>query len=145
MLLFLIQNLFIFLIGIFLGSFLYFINNSSLLSFQKDSSDIRRKEYYGKGYLIPSNIKREQKWEPNSRGYLLHQQVLLPKEKNIKGIILICHGFGDHSLDFLIEIALKFVNSSYAVITLDAEVNLLLLLFYLLLIFFFLLLSSSSS
>lgn len=112
----------IFIFGIFLGNILWYIKYYSLSSRQSDYSDYRRLKHKGKEFKIPNNVIKEQKWEQNKRGALLHKQIFQLKNKNIKGIILMCHGFGDHSLDFLIEIALKFVEKEYAVITLDAEV-----------------------
>ena len=88
---------------------------------KNDESDERRKCYHGKGYPIPNNIQRENYWQPNSRGMLIHQMILQPKDTSIRGVIMICHGFGDHTLDFVTEIALKFCSNHYAVITMDAE------------------------
>jgi caffeoylshikimate esterase len=109
----------IFVIGLFIGYILWFIQIMSKRN--NGESDERRKNYFGKGYPIPENIVRESSWKPNSRGMLLHQVIFRPKHDKIHGVIMICHGFGDHTLDFVTEIALKFVTKSYAVITMDAE------------------------
>jgi alpha-beta hydrolase superfamily lysophospholipase len=109
----------IFVIGLFIGYIVWIIQ--TMTKRKNDESDERRKSYFGKGYPIPENILRENYWKPNSRGMLIHQNILRPKHDNIRGVIMICHGFGDHTLDFVTEIALKFCSQNYAVITMDAE------------------------
>jgi hypothetical protein len=84
-----------------------------------EDADERRKKH--KKYPIPSDVNHLSSWAPNSRGVLIHQQQFIPKA-GLKGVIMMCHGYGDHTLDFLTETALKFCQHQFAVITADAEV-----------------------
>ena len=45
--------------------------------------------------------------------------MFMPKTKDIKAIILICHGFGYHSSGFLSRLAISFAQLGYAVVMLD--------------------------
>jgi caffeoylshikimate esterase len=138
----------IFGIGLIIGYIFWILR--SYATRKSDECDERRRRYNGKGYPIPSNIYYEKKYELNSRGMLLHQTILYPKQyipsissstlshssspssssaisssapvpPLLQGVILICHGFGDHTHDFALEIALKFCTANYAVLTMDAE------------------------
>ena len=94
----------------------------------KEESDERRKEYYQKrvqkkGHKLEeerNDIKYNQEWLPNKRGMLLFRQQYIPNQ-SIRGVIGLCHGFGDHSQEFLTDLSLKFCKSGYAVISMDVE------------------------
>lgn len=88
-----------------------------------DEPDERRRRYYlkSKSQVIPHTIDYNREWTPNSRGMLLFRQQYIPNSIPIKGIVGICHGFGDHSQDFLTDLSLKLCESGYAVLSMDAE------------------------
>jgi hypothetical protein len=89
-----------------------------------DEADQRRINYR-KSFPIPPDIIRTSSWQPNSRGLLLHRQEFIPKDGFI-GVIVICHGFGDHTMDFLTEIAIRYCRHKFAVLAMDAEVTAIL-------------------
>jgi hypothetical protein len=112
---------FILVIGVVLG---YAV--SLLTSFMARSSqecDERRRILINRDdklFPIPKDIDHIRKWVPNSRGMLLCRQIFVPGGY-VKAVIGICHGFGDHSQDFLTELAIKFCRCGFAVICMDAE------------------------
>eukprot|EP00602_Paraphysomonas_sp_CaronLab_P005710 CAMPEP_0185032002 /NCGR_PEP_ID=MMETSP1103-20130426/19814_1 /TAXON_ID=36769 /ORGANISM="Paraphysomonas bandaiensis, Strain Caron Lab Isolate" /LENGTH=300 /DNA_ID=CAMNT_0027567731 /DNA_START=188 /DNA_END=1090 /DNA_ORIENTATION=- len=65
-------------------------------------------------------IQYSNEWVPNSRNLLLHRQQLIPVE-GYSGVVALCHGYGDHTLGFLTEIAINICKSGFAVIMMDAE------------------------
>lgn len=112
----------VFCIGCAVGYILWYV--SAHHKRKSDECDVRRMNYHGRGYPIPSNIHVESSWGLNSRGMLLHRRIFQPKSENISnihGVILLCHGYGDHICEFVTEIAIKFCSHSYIVITMDAE------------------------
>jgi hypothetical protein len=97
-----------------------------LLSFMtrsRDEPDERRKTFFKtqQKVVLPSSIDHSMGWAPNSRGMLLFRHQYIPTNTEIKGVIGLCHGFGDHSQDFLTDLAIKFCESGYAVLAMDAE------------------------
>jgi predicted alpha/beta-fold hydrolase len=99
---------------------------SFLLSFRGRNSqecDERRRVLItqsDKVFPIPDDIEHTREWVPNSRGVLLCRQSFVPGGY-VRAVIGICHGFGDHSQDFLTELAIKFCRNGFAVISMDAE------------------------
>jgi hypothetical protein len=95
----------------------------SFMTRNPDEPDERRKTYFKKHHkvVIPPTIDHKMEWTPNSRGMLLFRHQYVPKNSEIKGVIGLCHGFGDHSQDFLTDLAIKFCKSGYAVLAMDAE------------------------
>lgn len=71
-------------------------------------------------FPIPNDIEHSREWVPNSRGVLLCGQTFIPGGY-IRAVIGLCHGFGDHSQDFLTELAVKFCRNGFAVVSMDAE------------------------
>ena len=71
-------------------------------------------------FPVPADIEHTREWIPNSRGMLLCRQRFIPGGY-IKAVIGLCHGFGDHSQNFLTELAIKFCRCGFAVIVMDAE------------------------
>lgn len=108
------------LFGILIGYFILYLK--FYMKRDEDEADERRKKYSKLINIIniPNNIKYNKEWKPNSRGILLFRQQYIPN-KNIRGIIGICHGFGDHSQEFLIDLSIRFCKSGYAVISMDSE------------------------
>lgn len=116
----------IWLVILFLGIFLGYLINYlfRFIKRNKEESDERRRNYFKKfqenNQQINENINYNREWLPNRRGMLLFRQQFIPKTY-IRGIIGLCHGFGDHSQEFLIDLAIKFCHSGYAVISMDVE------------------------
>lgn len=96
----------------------------SFMTRNNDEADERRRRYFLKQtnrQKIPETINYNMEWTPNSRGLLLVRHQYIPTAIPLRGVIGICHGFGDHSQDFLTDLAIKFCESGYAVIAMDAE------------------------
>lgn len=112
------KYLLVFFVGITAGLLLFLVfshGNRNL-----DEADERRKNYR-KRMPIPPEIHHTSSWLPNSRGLLLHRQEFVPRDGFI-GVIVMCHGFGDHTMDFLTETAIRYCKHKFAVIAMDAEV-----------------------
>jgi pimeloyl-ACP methyl ester carboxylesterase len=86
-----------------------------------DNSDYRRQK--GKIYGLdeaPDDIIHEYGWVPNIRGNLLFYQKWLPlPSKPVTSVVVLCHGFGDHSAGFLRKLAVKFAKLDYGVVAID--------------------------
>ena len=84
---------------------------------------------------IPENIDHKEYYFINKRKMALYCQEYLPKNEsnnnnngiyrseghNVKGVIFLCHGYGDSSSWFFRDIALRLVSNGYRVIGIDYE------------------------
>lgn len=86
-----------------------------------DNSDYRRAKAGKHGLVMPSDIYHEYGWVENSKGQLLFNQKWLPLDASIPvlSVIVLCHGFGDHSAGFLSQLAVKFARLGYGVVSID--------------------------
>ena len=93
-----------------------------LLSHPSDSAEKRRLHRQTQNYIIPKYVKSYiEKWTPNARGKLQYRQIFIP-EGNIKAVLGMLHGFGDYSRSKEnFEIAVRFCNAGYAIISMDHE------------------------
>jgi alpha-beta hydrolase superfamily lysophospholipase len=85
-----------------------------------DEADERRRRH-NKMYVPPLGIDYQFQWIPNREGLLLFKQQYFPaRNTKVKGIVGLVHGFGDHSNNFLVELAEKLCRSGYVVLSMDA-------------------------
>mmetsp|Transcript_1523 Transcript_1523/g.2449 ORF Transcript_1523/g.2449 Transcript_1523/m.2449 type:complete len:362 (-) Transcript_1523:134-1219(-) len=110
----------VFALGAVVGGFISYLQSFQISSARADQADERRRRCKALIFPVPTDIEHIRQWTPNSRGMLLFRQQFIPHGV-IRGVIGICHGFGDHSQDFLTELAVKFCRNGFAVITMDVE------------------------
>jgi caffeoylshikimate esterase len=133
-----------FISAVVLGAFVHYCYSLVKLQGQArradcDNSDARRR-IHARAVLDakdPTGVRIHKKWAPNSRGMILFQQCVVPltnsKNKNkssnskssdsnkFKGVIGICHGFGDHTSDMLMDVAVRFCREGFVVLMMDIE------------------------
>ena len=61
-------------------------------------------------------------WHTNRRGMVMCNQQLVPKNRELIGVVGLCHGYSDHTHNFLLDFAVQLCNDGFAVITMDVEV-----------------------
>ena len=83
-----------------------------------EEADERRRTYKGPTRIIPSNITHCEKWAPNVEGQLLFQQQFIPDD--FVAVIVVIHGYGDHSHHLTLQIILDFCAEGFAVLAMDA-------------------------
>jgi predicted alpha/beta-fold hydrolase len=113
--------LLVFAVGLIIGYVLSYLYSSTARN-SEDADERRRRNTFkvpsGKTNLEDVNINRE--WTPNERGMLLSRQQFIPSGE-FRGVICMCHGFGDHSQEFMFDLAIRFCRQGYAAISMDAE------------------------
>jgi hypothetical protein len=72
---------------------------------------------------IPDSINHTRGWHTNSRGMVMCNQQFVPKDREVLGVVGICHGFSDHTHGLLMDFAVKLCEDGFVVITMDVEVS----------------------
>jgi acylglycerol lipase len=52
---------------------------------------------------------------------VIAHQIFLPKNRSVKGVVGLVHGYGDHTNMFMMDIAIRLCNEGYAVLMMDME------------------------
>ena len=127
-------------------SYWLFITLHILTPNNVDNADFRRFKAGNHGLNVPDDIYHETGYIKNEKGYLLFHQKWAPLEeqpvmnvpyestgdrsmrkrgsivkepKSTDTVIVICHGFGDHSGGFLSRLAISFARLGYSVVSID--------------------------
>ena len=127
-------------------SYWLFITLHILTHDNVDNADFRRVKAGNHGLNVPDDIYHETGYMRNEKGYLLFHQKWTPLEerpheispsrwsgnrndrkqssfirepKSTDTVIVICHGFGDHSGGFLSRLAISFARLGYSVVSFD--------------------------
>lgn len=85
-----------------------------------DFADFRRMKagIYGLD-SIPEDIHHECGWRQNKKGQLLFHQRYQKRNAEPRGVVLLCHGFGDHSAGYLVRLALIIAQLGFVVLSID--------------------------
>ncbi|KAL8123878.1 caffeoylshikimate esterase-like isoform X1 [Apium graveolens] len=65
------------------------------------------------------DLKTEESYEVNSRGFEIFSKSWLPKTSPLKAVVCFCHGYGDTCTFFFEGIARKLASSGYGVFAMD--------------------------
>jgi pimeloyl-ACP methyl ester carboxylesterase len=85
-----------------------------------DFADFRRMKAGRYGLdAIPEDIHHESGWRQNRKGQLLFHQRFQKKNVEPRGVVLLCHGFGDHSAGYIGRLALTIAQLGFVVLSMD--------------------------
>ena len=107
----LLFSIVIFLAGFRISHYL-FITLHILSPNNVDNADFRRVKGGNHGLISPEDVLHEYGYISSEKGHILFYQKWMnnSKSKVVRGVIILCHGFGDHSSGFQSRIAIAFGN-----------------------------------
>lgn len=125
------KSILLVLLGAFIAHIYSLYQLYSSRALFRDESDERRRIHAASALSerSPADIKILKSWVANSRGMLLYQQQLIPNNNNksknkakiLRGVVGICHGFGDNTTSMLMDVAIRFCREGFVVLTMDVE------------------------
>lgn len=70
---------------------------------------------------VPSDVEHEDTYIVNREGMALYTRRFLPASGEIKAVVGLCHGFGDHTSWFVQNHAVRLVRQGFAVVCMDSQ------------------------